>query len=330
MQRVESPPAFGTFFFGGVPFPFDPSFGQRPLFEAKPGVYIVDNSEEKQAAGLNAQNGGGMMLNSLPGPGSGVGCTSCTFTNICCGPMNFTVTYQLSTTNTPPYGTNDLWLELQIATNNIGNLIIQTPNPNLFYDVYGTTNLSPYVPPLNQTNWIWLQRVSGGPTNFLWTNITPCQAWFQAADLNDDDGDGLTTAYETLVSKTNPNETDSDGDGLSDRYELTTTHTDPNNPDTGNTGIPDGYRDTDGDGWTNIDEERNGTDPSAFNTPPPPPSVVVHLFPGNTNVLITWQAANGPITGYVIRKNGNVVATVASNVFEVTAPVTPSYFYGPG
>jgi hypothetical protein len=220
---VTNAPVAGTFFLLGLnpplPFPFDPYFGALPVY-AYDGVFFVDDS---QVADLSIQResfGGGMMTSSLPGPGGGGGCTNCTFTNICSGPTNFTVIYQLSTTNTPPYGTNDLWLEMTVATNNVANLIIHTPTTNAYYDVFGTTNLSPHVLPLNQTNWIWLQRASGGPTNFLWTNITPCAAWFQLGTMQDDDGDGLTTAHEKLVTRTNPNMGDTDGDGLGDRDEL--------------------------------------------------------------------------------------------------------------
>jgi acyl-homoserine lactone acylase PvdQ len=38
--------------------------------------------------------------------------------------------------------------------------------------------------------------------------------------MQDDDGDGLTTAHEKLVTKTNPNNGDTDADGLGDRDEL--------------------------------------------------------------------------------------------------------------
>jgi hypothetical protein len=63
---------------------------------------------------------------------------------------------------------------------------------------------------------------------------------------------------------------DSDGDGLPDWYEHEVTGTDPNNPDTGDTGVSDGYKDSDNDGWTNLQEYQNGTSPSSFNTPHAP------------------------------------------------------------
>jgi hypothetical protein len=60
---------------------------------------------------------------------------------------------------------------------------------------------------------------------------------------------------------------DIDGDGLPDSYELLVTGTDPTNPDTWHTGRSDGYKDSDGDGWTNLDEMRNGTNPNLWNAP---------------------------------------------------------------
>jgi len=228
LQQVLAP-ATGTFYFvqrtNTPPFPFDPFFGVLPIYAVGNGTYLIDDlqldylaAEPQTARGFK---GGMMMMSSLPGPGGGgSGTNNGSFTNICSGPTNFTVTYQLSTTNTPPYGTNDLWLEMTVATNNVANLIIHTPNTNAYYDVFGTTNLCPNVPPLNQTNWIWLQRALGASTNFLWTNIIPCAAWFQLGTMQDDDGDGLTTAHEKLVTRTNPKMGDTDSDGLGDRDEL--------------------------------------------------------------------------------------------------------------
>jgi hypothetical protein len=108
---------------------------------------------------------------------------------------------------------------MTVATNNVANLIIHAPDTDA-YDIYGTTNLSPHVPRLNQTNWAWLHRASGEPTSFLWTNITPCAAWFRLGTMLDEDFDGPTSAYEKLVAGTNPNMGDTDGDGISDGSEI--------------------------------------------------------------------------------------------------------------
>ena len=55
----------------------------------------------------------------------------------------------------------------------------------------------------------------------------------------DPDGDGLSTAYERLVSRTNPDLSDTDGDGVSDGEEVLVQHTDPNNQDSDGDGVMD-------------------------------------------------------------------------------------------
>jgi hypothetical protein len=215
---VTNAPAAGTFYLMSVnpslPFPFDPYFGALPIYTYD-GVFFVDDSQVGDLL-LQEGGGGGMMLNSIsPGSGSGSGLAG---SNSCLGPALFDVTYQLSTTNEVPYGTN-LWLQIAVGTNAVA-LTIHTPNTNAYYDIFGTTNLSPYVAPLNLTNWLWLKR-AGGPTNFLWTNIVHCAgAWFQLGTMDDYDLDSLTSAYETLVSHTSTNLWDTDGDLIGDGIEV--------------------------------------------------------------------------------------------------------------
>jgi hypothetical protein len=96
---------------------------------------------------------------------------------------------------------------------------------------------------------------------------------------------------------------DSDGDGLSDIYEILVTRTSPNLSDTGNTGVDDGYRDSDGDGWTNIDEYRNRTGQAVFDTPPPPQIISATLDSTGTKVTLSWESAV-PASQCVI-KRGN-------------------------
>lgn len=101
-------------------------------------------------------------------------------------------------------------------------------------------------------------------------------------DVKDTDGDGLEDGVEVSLG-TDPTKADTDGDGLLDGYE----HgcgLDPFLPDTDRDGLPDGWEvehglspcsgtgedgasgDPDGDGLSNIDEYRNGSDPNLKDT----------------------------------------------------------------
>ena len=102
----------------------------------------------------------------------------------------------------------------------------------------------------------------------------------QAADT---DGDGLSDGDEVALHRTDPLKADSDGDGLADMHELGL-GTDPMSPDTDGDGLLDGWEaahgldplvpsgddgadaDIDGDGLTNIQEQRRGADPHDADT----------------------------------------------------------------
>ena len=92
-----------------------------------------------------------------------------------------------------------------------------------------------------------------------------------AAD-SDPDSDGLTTAFETAWSHTDPDSADTDGDGTPDGQEdpdqdrlVNRTEQqldlDPHAPDTDRDGIRDGAEDPDHDHLSNAGEQRYGTDP---------------------------------------------------------------------
>lgn len=121
------------------------------------------------------------------------------------------------------YAANSLSLGIAQTTNSFLDLTIYTATTSASYDVFGTTNLSDTATNLNRTNWVWLARITGGTTNFSWGLTNWCERYFQLGTLVDDDLDGLTTAYEILVSHTRwaaGDGWDSDGDGLSDDFEL--------------------------------------------------------------------------------------------------------------
>lgn len=82
----------------------------------------------------------------------------------------------------------------------------------------------------------------------------------------DTDSDGLPDYYEIVHVGTNPEEIDSDKDGLTDWQEVYMTGLSPINQDTDGNGILDGDEDSDGDGLTNIEEEKLGTDMSLTDT----------------------------------------------------------------
>jgi hypothetical protein len=118
------------------------------------------------------------------------------------------------------YTADDLWLEIISVTNGLANFTIHTPD-TAAYDLFGTTNLSANVPGLNLTNWVWLLRTDVGQTNnIILTNLWPDMGFFRLGTMLDSDGDGLTDAYEKLVSHTDPTKWDTDGDGLSDGWEV--------------------------------------------------------------------------------------------------------------
>jgi hypothetical protein len=105
---------------------------------------------------------------------------------------------------------------------------------------------------------------------------------------------------------------DSDGDGLPDGYEVLCTLTDPLLPDTGLTGTPDGYKDPGGDGYSNLQEMYNGTNPHVFNAPAAP-IVSVAPMPGGSGVLISWEPAPGDVNSYTVYQNGVAIKTLPAD-----------------
>jgi hypothetical protein len=113
-------------------------------------------------------------------------------------------------TNAPLYITNTVcaWVANQGWT-----VTFEIQGTNGPADIFTTTTLG-------TTNaWTWLEN---GPTcyTYQYTNQPGTNACYILGTPLDTDGDGLTDAYEKLVSKTNPSLWDTDGDGVSDRDEV--------------------------------------------------------------------------------------------------------------
>lgn len=124
------------------------------------------------------------------------------------------------------------------------------------YDLYATTNLSPNVPGLNLTNWLWLGRLSPDQTVVTVPQLSEEQGYYRLGTTNDADGDGLPDAYENLVTHTAPNVyglVSNDGQGTPDGWYL----------EQGLNPLGSGVatQDGDADGLLNWQEYRYGSDP---------------------------------------------------------------------
>ncbi len=177
----------------------------------------------------------------------------------------------------PEAYTNTLWLWL--APQGEGGLQLQVFAPGTIsnVEVYICGNLVPGV---------WTIAVQNlhpaGPTNPAVWDATGYEVFFLACGNmdSDEDGDGLPTAREQLVTKTLVNNSDTDGDGLSDGTEIQTYGTNPLSGDTDNDGLPDGWEvqygldpldasgsnggtgDFDSDGVSNYTEYQRGINPA--------------------------------------------------------------------
>lgn len=93
---------------------------------------------------------------------------------------------------------------------------IQGGSNNVPYDVFANSVLSFGA---NGVPWAWMGQSFHGNIYTL-TNLPNTACYLELGSPQDSDGDGLTDAYENLVSKTNPNVADTDGDGISDAWEV--------------------------------------------------------------------------------------------------------------
>jgi hypothetical protein len=92
----------------------------------------------------------------------------------------------------------------------------------------------------------------------------------------------------------------------------------------------DPYADPDGDGYNNLEEFLNGTDPTVFDSPPKGVSNVQALNSvsgGTTNVVVSWQSPSSSVTNYtIVRTSGTNVTTytVSGNVSSWTDTNAPA------
>lgn len=117
-------------------------------------------------------------------------------------------------TNSPLYITNTVCV---FDTNASWTVQFDVQGTNSPADIFTTTTLSGNS--ITNSQWTWLER---GPScsTYQYTNQAASQSYYILGTMLDSDGDGLTDAFEKLVSKTNPALWDTDGDGISDRDEV--------------------------------------------------------------------------------------------------------------
>ncbi|HTB84465.1 MAG TPA: LamG-like jellyroll fold domain-containing protein [Candidatus Sulfotelmatobacter sp.] len=118
----------------------------------------------------------------------------------------------------------------------------------LMYDVFATPALTS---PLTNGIWTWLGQGTTCSSYSIPGLPRSGAVFFILGTPLDTDGDGLTDAYELLVSHSNPNVVDTDGTGMPDGWQVLHFGKIGNNPTS----------DPDQDGLTNLKEYLYGTDP---------------------------------------------------------------------
>lgn len=142
---------------------------------AERAARIAQRKAEREALGLEEESGGGMQMMMLVGG-----------TAVC-------------VTNSPLYITNTVaWFD----TNNGWTVQFDVQGTNSPADIFTTTNLSGNS--ITNSQWVWLER---GPScsTYQYTNQPAEGSCYILGTMKDTDSDGMTDAYERLVSHTNPN-----------------------------------------------------------------------------------------------------------------------------
>lgn len=160
---------------------------------------------------------------------------------------------------------------------------------SVYYDVFATASLK-Y--PITNAVWAWMGQ-GYHCTTFQITNLGAQAAFLIAGSPIDSDNDGLTDAYENLVSHTDPQNPDTTGVGMSDGWQIAYlgyVGADPYAP------CPSG------DGWTIGQASQYGWDPRVFYIPPAPMGLTARYSGNGTTVNVSWLSSSGPVTSYTIQR----------------------------
>ena len=128
----------------------------------------------------------------------------------------------VSTNTTSCVTSSNIWITNVVAT------LASNGTMEVTFSIAGGSNDIPYdvfansvMAPASNTNypWSWMGQ-SFHCVTFTITNLPNAAAFFILGTPQDTDHDGLTDAYELLVSKTDPNNPDSNGSGMLDGWDV--------------------------------------------------------------------------------------------------------------
>jgi hypothetical protein len=129
----------------------------------------------------------------------------------------------IGATSSCDYGTNayQVWITNVTATAAGDGTVnvtfaIEGGQDGYFYDVFAGNALTS---PMGAGNWAW-QGQGQHCLVYSLTNMPQGTIFLMLGTPYDPDNDGLTSAYENLVSHTDPNNPDTDGDGIPDGWEV--------------------------------------------------------------------------------------------------------------